>query len=111
MTAARLINRPGVLTVRIHDGTPDDYNNPTVTTTSRQVLCWYEQAQRSERTGLADQQSETHRLFLRSGENLTGWDKLTVDGLEFEVMGPPWKVINPRTQQASHIEAHGRQVV
>lgn len=108
---ARLIKLSGVLTVRSFDGPPDDYNNPTETTVARSVLCWYEQAQAAEATANTNRQEETHRLFLRSCEDMTGWDRLAVNGLEFEVIGPPWEAVNPRTRQVSHIEARGKQVV
>jgi hypothetical protein len=111
MNPQRLITLDGVLTVRSSDGAPDDYNNPTETTTTRDVKCWYEQAQASEATANTLRQDETHRLFLLASESMTGWDQLAVNGLEFEVVGPPWKAINPRTGVASHIEARGRQVI
>ena len=111
MNPARLINLDGALVTVSQSGPVDDYNNPTDETVSTAVKCWYEQVQAGEDTVDTDQQSETHRLFFRAGTTVTALDRLTVNGLTFEVQGPPWTVVHPRTDQTTHVEARGRQVV
>lgn len=111
MIADRLLNLPGTLTRVTFDGAADDYNTPTETTETASVRCWHEQVARSEDTVSTNQQAETHRLYFRRCDDPTGWDRLTVSGLTFQIVGPPWPARNPRTCDVSHWEAHGRVVV
>lgn len=111
MNPARLITLDGTLTTVTQDGAVDDYNVPTEQTTTSAVTCWYEQTQTSEDTVDAAQVAETHRLFFRAGTTVSALDRLTVNGMTFEVQGPPWVAVNPRTGAATHVEARGKQVV
>lgn len=111
MNPANLIQLDGTLTSVTPTGDPDPYNNPTDETTTATVKCWFEQIQATEDTVDSAQLSETHRLFFRAGIDPTGWDRLAVAGHTFEILGPPWTAMHPRTGAESHIEAKGRQVV
>lgn len=111
MFVDRLINLDGTLSRVVQSGAVDDYNNPTDTVTTATVKCWYEQVQASENTADTDQQTETHRIYFRSDADVSGLDRLVVNGFTFQILGPPWEVLHPRTQAVTHIEAKGRQVV
>jgi len=107
---SRLLRLTGTL---VHLGDEDDrdeYNNIIRAETEATVACWVEQTQRSEDTVDTDQQAETYRLFLPAGTVVSGSDRLTVNGSTYELIGPPWPAVNPRTTVTSHIEATGRKV-
>lgn len=104
MTPGRLLNR----TVTLHTVTvsgSDVYGNPAELVTAVDVVGEVQQASRSDRGDDQHTQDQTWRLFLPAGTALTGWDRVTVDGAEYEVEGPPWPVVNARTGVASHVEA------
>ncbi|MCA1569312.1 MAG: hypothetical protein LC798_03110 [Chloroflexi bacterium] len=73
---------------------------------------WYEQAQRGEDTAGTDQQAETWRLYLEpaAAGRVSGSATVTVAGLGFELIGPPWPAIWPDTGQLSHVEGTMRRV-
>lgn len=88
----------------------DEYNNPTYPTSTATVRCWLHQTQRSERTAEADTQIETWRLYLPPGTSVDGPDKVAVDGVTYELDGPPWPAFNPRLHRVTHIECTLRKV-
>lgn len=111
MRPERLMTLPATLTRVTHTGAVDVYNNPTDVTQTVSVLCWFEQLSADERTGSQDQQSETHRVFFPADVDPTGWDRVAVNGLVLELVGPPWQPVNPRTGAAWHWVGKARQVV
>lgn len=100
---------------------PDEYGNPGVVETETTTDCEIQQAVRNEDTVDSGQQSEDWVLFLAPiGEDeggylieveLEGSDRVEVNGISYEVIGPPWQVRNPRTGVVTHIEARVRRVV
>ena len=100
---------------------PDAYGNPGEATTITYADCEIQQAQRNEDTADRDTQAEDWVLFLApTGEDeggylieteLEGSDRVEVDEIAYEVIGPPWQVRNPRTEVVTHIEARLRRVV
>ena len=81
--------------VRVTDGDPDDYNVPTEETTTSTVRCWLTQANASESTRDADQQTENVVIYLPAGTEVTGRDRITINEDTFEFQGPPWAAVNP----------------
>ena len=110
VTPARLMSRPVTLRVAAA-GAVDEYGNPTDTYTPTSTVGEVQQSQRNDRTDDQHTQDETWRLFLPPSTPLTGWDQVAIDGATFEVVGPPWPAINPRTGAASHVEATIRRTV
>lgn len=110
MTLQLLLTRQVTL-VGITAGAADEYGNPTDVATSTVVLGEVQQSERSDRTDDQHTQDDTWRLFLAADTPLTGWDRVTVDGATFEVEGPPWRAVNPRTGRSSHVEATLRRTV
>jgi hypothetical protein len=92
-------------------GAPDDYGDPTEQTSTTTALCEFQQQQRSEDTVDADRQSESWTLFVEPDATIDGGDRIEIDGVTYQVDGPPWHARNPRTQIETHIEARVRRVV
>jgi hypothetical protein len=103
----------------------DDYGNPVPTVVDiPDVPCFMWQAQnvalRGEGSGLAEIQEESFRVILPAtiygrvaGSTVEiqpdGVDAMTVDGLRYEMHGPPWRVFNPRLRRSTHVEATVRR--
>lgn len=112
MDPTRLMTRTATIThVEPNPGDPDDYGNPGVTTTTTTALCELQQVTRNEDTVDSDQQSQDWVLFLEPAADLEGSDRVAVDAVSYEVIGPPWAARNPRTGVTTHIEAQVRRVV
>lgn len=122
MDPTRLFTRTATIThVEPDDDNPDEYGNPGEATTVTTAPCELQQVTRSEDTVASAQQSEDWALFVDPmGEDeggylieveLEGSDRVEVDGITYEVVGPPWQARNPRTQVVTHIEARLRRVV
>lgn len=87
------------------DGPPDAYGTPTDAYTTIDVLCEFQQRSRNESVGMAEVGVEQWLLVLPPGTQLTTFDRVTIDGLPYEVDGPPWAVRHPITGEPSHVEA------
>lgn len=92
------------------DGTPDEYNDATVTYSTVTARCWLQQTQRSEQTAAGQIETETWSLYLPAGTTIDPADQVTIDAVTYELTGPPWPAVNARTGQHSHIEATIRRV-
>lgn len=101
----------GELTRVTQDGAPDEYGDPTEQTTTETVACWLAPVQRrgisggTEQTALDNTQSDEAALWLPAGTDPTGLDRIAIDDVTWELIGPPLAAMNPRTGQVSHIEA------
>lgn len=101
MTVETLCTRPATL-VTVTDGVEDDYGNVTEVEMMTPVLCELQQS-RSAETG--EWVVGTYRLVLPLRTNVTGLDRIEVDGDIYDFEGQPWKVWNPRIADFSHFEA------
>lgn len=118
MNAQRLMTLEATITRRTMPADPDvdEYGNPIPTETTITVACELQQASRSEQTVDANWQIGDWNLYLAPTDSdgneteLDGSDTVTVDGVPYEVVGPPWPARNPRTGVLSHIEARLRKV-
>jgi hypothetical protein len=104
-----LLSQNVVIITRIAGGV-DKYGDVTETTTSATYKGFIQQRARSEQDSLEALEAEVWVLFVEPGAPLTGWDAVQVDGVTYELIGPPWQTINPRTGDLWQIEATLRRV-
>lgn len=110
MNVEHLLTSSAEITFVTDDGVPDSFGDATQTTTSQTFRCWMYQTGRAEDTANADSQFETWSLMLEAAAaNVNGWDRVTVNGIEYELAGPPWPALNPRTQLTTHVECTVRR--
>lgn len=110
MLATRLINLPVEVRSRGPSGT-DDYGNEvpgTITTT--ETVAYVEQTESREL--VVDRQTVTADwlVLLPAQIVIDASDHVVVGLAILEVVGKPWRVINPRTRSESHIECRCRSV-
>lgn len=106
-----LLSMTGTLHHVARTGAVDAYNDPTTTTTVEALPCWVEQAAPGERGGLTEVEWEDWRLYCAAGTAIDADDRIDLSGLgTFEVAGPPWPAVNPRTGRRHHVEARLRKV-
>lgn len=110
MNPARLMtNTATIIHVTADPTDPDEYGNPGEDTTTTTASCELQQTRRDEETVDADVQQETWTLFLEPAATIDGGDRVTVDGVTYEVIGPPWPARHPRRGTVTHIEATVRR--
>lgn len=109
------VNRFLVQTVTIvhttHDGPPDEMGDPTeettTTTHTRAGYAW--QVSRSDRTANESVQVEEWRAVLRRDLVVDGTDRLVIEGITFELDGPPWPARHARTGRVEFLEVTMRR--
>lgn len=110
MNVARLLTSTALVTLVKATGAVDGFGDPTNATTTKSFKCWLSQQQRSELTANENTQQETWALYLEPAAlDVTGFDRVTVDGITYEFEGPPWPARNPRTGQLTHLECTVRR--
>lgn len=112
MDPTRLMTRGAVLTHREQNGPPDEYGNPTWTTTTTVVRCEIQQTSRTDATDRGPLFVEEWRAFLPPDVEIHEQDQLMPEdsGTKFEVLGPPWPARHPILRRVTHIEATLRRV-
>jgi hypothetical protein len=97
-------------TIRHYSGsTVDDYGNPvnteasTVTTT-----CWLDPARSFENTSGQETYTQDWTLYLPAGTLIDASDKVEVDGVAYEILGPPRRFTKPPTTVEHHVEVDVR---
>lgn len=106
-----LMTQPAILTRRLLDDTSstDDYGNPIPTEVTEAALCHKQPSGRAdehgEKAGLADVQSETETVFFPPDTPVDGLDAITVDGVQYELVGPPSRWFHPRRQRYLYVQA------
>ena len=95
------------------DGADDVFGDATTTTTTSDFACWLTQSNRNEDTANTAQTSEQWTLYLGAEAfgQVDAADKVTVDGRVYEVHGPPWEAVNPRTGQPAYMIATLKRTV
>jgi hypothetical protein len=83
----------------------DEYGNETTTETTTTARCWLAQSTRSE-PGVDNILLEAERwaIYLPGDVVIDADDRVEVGADTFEVIGPPWSVIDPLTQWVDHLE-------
>lgn len=107
MHVGRLLKIPVTVTRVASTGAEDDFGDPTEETTTATYRGWAWQTSRTDETASTDLQVQEWRLALHrsAAGNIDGGDRVTYEGVEFEVFGPPWIARNPRTQRVEYVEA------
>lgn len=105
MPARSLMTQTATITTVSLSDTDDRYGNPEEATTTSTWPCLVTQLKRNEEQVDEDVLVDTWRLFLPADAPLTGYDRVTVDSIEYEMLGPPWPVHSPRLRRTDHIEA------
>jgi hypothetical protein len=84
----------------------DEYGNETTTETTSDERCWLAQSTRSE-PGVDNVLLEAERwvIYLPGEVVVDANDRIEIGADVFEVIGPPWTVIEPLTGWVDHIEA------
>ncbi len=115
MPIAQLLNTPCTIIRRSPSGDEDDYGNEEQKPEDVETVCEVQKQVRraSEEPGDQGELSDTLWTgFFPAGTELRTGDAVRVDALgEFEMVGDPWPVWNPRTKAVSHIEASLRRTV
>jgi hypothetical protein len=92
-------------------GAADAFGDPTEVVTTVTFKAWLSQTQRSDDTVNANTQIGKFAIYLdSSAAAVQGFDRVTVDGVVYELDGPPWPALNPRTRQITHVECTGSVV-
>jgi len=111
MTVTALMTATVTITSRSYtEGTLDEYGNEIATETNVTVDAYLQQLAGSEREGYVPE--ATDLLIVPAGTAIQANDLVyDVASHEYQVLGPPASVWNPRSRQVHHIEATLRRVV
>lgn len=97
LTGEHLLTKPADVTDPVPTGARDGYGNVlTAPAVRERVPFWYYQISGDEVGVVAGQ---THWGFLPPGDPVKATSSIAVDGLSFEVIGPPAQDTNPRTTE------------
>lgn len=102
---ADLLTRSCTIVRRTFEGATDEYGNDVATERTIEAVCEMQQRQRSEDTDRGEVSATRWLLVLPAGTEIGTGDSVVVDGEVYELDGDPWEARNPRTRQASHVEA------
>lgn len=107
MNVAHLLNMTGTVMRTVHDGPADMFGDPTETSSTATFRCWIAQRMRDEDTVGRDLQAQEFDLYLEpaAAGQVEGSDRIAVAGTTYELVGPPWPAVNPRTGETSHVVA------
>lgn len=111
MSLIMLLNRPCTLIHRSASGDLDDFGNDILTETTEATVYELQQTQRTEPPLDNELGVSTFLAVFPPGTTISV-DMAVVDGIdghEYEVIGEPWIARNPRTHNASHVEATVRR--
>lgn len=120
MDLSRLLRQPIIVEHTTQDGPPDEMGDPTEETTWTRFLGYVWQTQADETTANAHIEREDWQLALErsAAGNIDAGDRIYADGQlddlgdyvagtgqAFNVAGPPWPALNPRTQLVEYVQA------
>jgi hypothetical protein len=106
-----LINRPCTIISRSESGDTDELGNDIADVNEVVTVCEVQQRRRDEPDAHGEVSDTLWDGFFLAGTELTTADAVRPEGLgEFELVGDPWPVRDPLTQQESHVEATLRRV-
>lgn len=109
MPASHLMTQTATLHHVTETGT-DEYNDATTSETTTSSPCLMQQTVRTEATTSGLVTSEVLVLFLPADADVDALSKVTVDGLTYELDGPPSKPFNPLAGAVGHLECTVRRV-
>jgi hypothetical protein len=92
----------------------DDYGNPQPTETTAATVCHVQpltaiDSASGETVGLSQIESDTRVFYMPPDTNLDGLDAIDIDGVTFEVVGPPSRWFHPVLRVYLYAQAHGRR--
>lgn len=107
MNVARLLKVDAVVTSVSETGADDVFGDPTEETTTATYKAWSWQTSASDDTVGTNLQSAERKIALHrsAAGQVDGGDRITYEGIEYEVEGPPWIARNPRTNRIEYVEA------
>lgn len=120
MDLSRLLKQPIIVEHTTQDGPPDEMGDPTEETTRTRFLGYVWQTQADETTANAHIEREDWQLAIErsAAGNIDAGDRIYADGQldvlgdyvpgtgeAFNVAGPPWPALNPRTQLVEYVQA------
>lgn len=109
-----LMTHPATIIRRDRTGTLDDHGVPMVEAASGvTTVCYLDQAgvagsQRVEENAGREYQELGYTGFFPATADLDGTDAVVVDGITYEVVGPPWYARDPLTDTVDHVELNLR---
>lgn len=112
MPISRLLNMPATIIRRRPGEEEDERGNQVSVPKEVETRCWIEKRKRAEEEpGQEGELSDTLWAgYFEAGVDLRTGDAIVIDGQgKYELVGDPWEAINPRTGQASHVEANLRR--
>ena len=109
MTIDKLMNQPVSIVTRAYTGQLDDYGNEIATETTTEVLGYLQQLTGTEREGYVPEAS--HLLVVPSTTAIQANDNVLAGSDEYQVLGPPADIYNPRLALRHHTEAVLRRIV
>jgi hypothetical protein len=111
MDVDRLLNLTGTL-ISVVDAAPDEYGDPTETTKETTVRYWVDRSAEHDAGNTEhDWQIATLDLYLPAGTDVTGADRFRDrDGVVFELLGPPYAHVHPRSGEVAYVAAKIRRV-
>lgn len=88
----------------------DEYGNPIPSGSSvaTGIAADRQPLRADEITGLEDRQIEEWRFYLETGTAIDGGDRITFDGLDYEVVGPPED--RAYSRPLDHVRCRARRV-
>lgn len=104
MNVDRLLVRTATITRVAMSGTADVFGDPTESTTATTASCYIEQKQAADTTAGQSVGSEEWLCVFPAGTAIDQNDRVVVDGVTYQVYGPPWSVANPRLATAGQVE-------
>jgi hypothetical protein len=104
-----MLDRPCTIIGRSQTGPVDRYNQPTWVSTETETVWYVEQTEAREVTEGRTTGIATHLGVWPSETEIDDSDKVSSDGVTYEVLGPPWRVWEPGSGE-SHVEANLRVV-
>lgn len=113
MNVVRMLTRDFTVIDVEDTGMRDEFGDATEQTTpAGPFKCWLSQTARTEETANADTQAQTWDLYLEAAADghVDGSSRGTVDGVTYELVGPPWPARNARTGRLEYVEATVRKV-
>lgn len=103
-----MLSQPVTLYTRAPGG-PDEYGDPSEVETAHTVQGLLgRQSQATESAGGFEQETDVRSLWLDPSAPLDGWSRVEVNGQSWEVVGPPWQGVNPRTGTPWYVRANVR---
>ncbi len=106
-----MLTLPCVVT-NYSDGPPTgDYNEPTKIPTSFATTTFLQMLTEEEDTYQRDTGRVALRAYFRANIIIRMTSKVTIGGIEYDVVSPPVKIWNPRTRSYHHVQCLVTEVV